>query len=326
MKKRKPSEAWEEKREEILEQKKEAGRLSEVQTEAAGSTEQAAEAEAAAGEDEHGKALKTEAPAEAELPDERAEETPSDAARPHIVPERIDYIPPSALRPGEEMPSLRLEPPEEGGGPEAYLSSRGEKEEIPEHPLPAAEDVYVTEDKHYVLLEILDWLKYILIAAIIGLSLNHFVIQRSEVEGSSMVPTLFDKDQLLVEKVTVHFGLPDRGSIITVDASKLETRQEDQLYVKRIVGLPGESIDFQDGKVLIDGEILSEPYLPEDVLTEAPAGWSGPLKIPENHVFVLGDNRMSSADSRLYGPVPGSALNGHVLVRIYPFSRFGVPE
>lgn len=250
--------------------------------------------------------LPSEAPAEASLFDGGEAEVSARPERPHIVPDSLNYIPsPDSL----------------------YEEEDGEDEEAAEAKpavLPAREDVYVSEDKHHVLLELLDWVKYVLIAAIIGLSLNLFVIQRSEVDGSSMLPTLFNKDQLLVEKVSVHFALPSRFSIVTIDASKLEARQEDQLYVKRVIGLPGETVDIKNGKVWINGEALDEPYLPDLAATEAPPGWK-PVTVPEDHVFVLGDNRGLSADSRLYGMVPGEALTGHVLIRIYPFSRFGPP-
>lgn len=265
-----------------------------------------AEREASKAAEEEASRAEAEAPAEASLFDGGEAEVSARPERPHIVPDSLNYIPsPDSL----------------------YEEEDGEDEEAAEAKpavLPAREDVYVSEDKHHVLLELLDWVKYVLIAAIIGLSLNLFVIQRSEVDGSSMLPTLFNKDQLLVEKVSVHFALPSRFSIVTIDASKLEARQEDQLYVKRVIGLPGETVDIKNGKVWINGEALDEPYLPELAATEAPPGWK-PVTVPEDHVFVLGDNRGLSADSRLYGMVPGEALTGHVLIRIYPFSRFGPP-
>lgn len=271
-----------------------------------------AEAEAEAGEDAENTVILPAGTIRRVSPNPSAEEPEAPEAEAEAEAEAETAEPaPEAEAPSPEPAPVTMTMPEED-----------EDEDM--KPLAAREDVYVSEDKHHVLLEILDWVKYILIAAIIGLSLNHFVIQRSEVEGNSMVPTLENHDQLLVEKVSVHFGLPPRGTIVTVDASKLEIRKEQELYVKRVIGLPGDEINFSGGSVFVNGVKLDEPYLPKGTVTNAPANWKGPFVVPAGHVYVLGDNRALSADSRLYGPVPLDALNGRVLVRIYPFAKFGL--
>lgn len=228
------------------------------------------------------------------------------AQRPSITPQYLDYIP---------------DPPPA----DAQQDASDTDDHQNDRPLPAREDIYAQDDKSHVLLEVLDWMKYIIIAVILGILTSQFVLQRSAVVGNSMTPTLLNAEQLMVEKVSVHFGVPDRGSIITIDSGKIDSTKIGETLVKRLIGRPGETIDFIDGVVYIDGQPLTESYLPEDTFTSAPLGWSGPQIVPEGHVFVMGDNRAFSADSRVFGYVPLRAVEGQVLVRIFPFSRFGTP-
>ncbi len=220
--------------------------------------------------------------------------------RPQIEPQYLDYIP---------------------DAPEDKNEAKS-----PETPLPAREDIYASEGKQSVLMEALDWIKYVLIAIILGLLLSYFVIQRSGVVGNSMMPTLLNADQLLVEKLSVRFSEPKLGSIITIDAGDLDQAKSGEVLVKRVIAVPGQTLDFKDGQVYIDGALLDEPYLEPGTLTMPPENWSGPQEIPADNIYVLGDNRAFSADSRIFGLVPMEAVEGHVLVRIYPFSRFGIPE
>ncbi len=209
-----------------------------------------------------------------------------------------------------------------------YIPDTPETEPAPDRRevLPEEQDIYSDHDKTSVLIEVLDWIRYILIAVIVGLLLSYFVIQRSAVVGSSMEPSLLNQDQLLVEKVSPHFTLPARGAIVTVDSNFLPNYRHNEMLVKRVIARPGDTIDFVDGKVYINNEELDETYLPEDTYTMAPADWEGPLTLDEDHVYVLGDNRAYSADSRIFGPVPRDSIVGHVLIRIYPFARFGIPR
>lgn len=214
---------------------------------------------------------------------------------------------------------------EDTNAEKSVLVQEAELENEEDEVLPAREDIYAEQSEGNVLIEVLDWIKYILLAVIIGLLLSYFVIQRSAVQGTSMSPTLLNEDQLLVEKVSVHFAVPKKGSIITVDASKLNNYENNEMLVKRVIASAGDTLDFREGKVFVNGEELEEKYLGEGVQTSAPEGWEGEMTIPDKHVYVLGDNRAFSADSRTFGAVPVDAIVGHVLVRIYPFSRIGTP-
>lgn len=236
--------------------------------------------------------------AEEDAPQVRPARVKVEMDQPHIRPTTIEYIP--------ESPVYEDEKEEEN--------------------LSAAKDVYAQHDGTSVLIEILDWIKYILLAVIIGLLLSYFVIQRSAVVGSSMTPTLQNQDQLLVEKVSRHFQLPSKGSIITVDSRFIPNYSHDEMLVKRVVASPGDTIDFIDGKLHVNGSAVEEDYLAEGTVTNPPVDWSESQVVPDGHVYVLGDNRESSADSRVFGFVPKDAIVGHVLIRIYPFSRFGSPE
>lgn len=194
--------------------------------------------------------------------------------------------------------------------------------------LAASEDVYINPDSQSVLMEILDWVRYILIAVILGLVISRFVLQRSFVVGRSMEPTLHNEDQLLVNKIGRYFSEFENGEIVTVNTSTMgdlanDLPVDDELIVKRIVAIPGDSIDFVDGTVVLNGEVLIEDYLDAGTYTQAPTSWVGPLTIPEDYYYVLGDKRENSADSRIIGPVHKDSIEGEVWIRIYPLSDFG---
>ncbi|NLZ70694.1 MAG: signal peptidase I [Clostridiaceae bacterium] len=199
--------------------------------------------------------------------------------------------------------------------------ARGEKS--------AVEQQFPPRGKYSAVYEILDWLRYTLIAVVIALLVTVFVFQRNQVVGSSMLPTLMNNDQLLVEKVTAYFGIVRRGTIVTLDGSDLDgvdAHVKNSGLVKRIIALPGDELEFKDGVVYLNGERLKEPYLPPGTKTFG-RGAKGQFKmtIPDNHCFVMGDNRQNSMDSRDFGPVEVKSIVGEVLFRIYPFNRIGIP-
>jgi len=178
--------------------------------------------------------------------------------------------------------------------------------------------------KHAILREVLDWLRHILIAVLIGLLLVVFVVQRNEVIGSSMEPTLHTGDQLIVEKVSRLFGAIHYGDIVTVDAQGLPGHIGEKNIIKRVIGLGGDSIEIKEGKVFRNGEPLVEPYVHGlSTLVGDPAHAS--VTLAENEIYVLGDNREVSLDSRRFGSVTRSRVIGHVLLRFYPLGDFGAP-
>jgi len=139
----------------------------------------------------------------------------------------------------------------------------------------------------------------------------------------SMVPTLMVKDRLLVNKLAYDLKDPERGDIALFENQQGE---EDPL-IKRVIGLPGERLELRDGQVFIDGDALEEPYLERDACKPGypKTCFFGPVTIPRNHYFMMGDNRTNSLDSRFFGPVPEKDVVGEALVRFWPPNRAGSP-
>ncbi len=149
-----------------------------------------------------------------------------------------------------------------------------------------------------------------------------YVIQRTQVDGRSMMNTLHDEESLLVEKVTYHFKNPDRFDIITFYP---QGRDHEEYYIKRVIGLPGETVQITGNTIYIDGEVLKESYGREPMESGGIA--EEPIKLGEDEFFVLGDNRNESIDSRDgddVGVVNKKNIDGHAILRIYPFSEFGI--
>ena len=149
-----------------------------------------------------------------------------------------------------------------------------------------------------------------------------YVIQRTQVDGRSMMNTLHDEESLLVEKVTYHFKNPDRFDIITFYP---QGRDHEEYYIKRVIGLPGETVQITGNTIYIDGEVLKESYGREPMESGGIA--EEPIKLGEDEFFVLGDNRNESIDSRDgddVGVVNKKNIDGHAILRIYPFSEIGI--
>jgi len=161
---------------------------------------------------------------------------------------------------------------------------------------------------------VLSWILTIGLAFGAALIIRNFVFGIIMVEGPSMQPTLYENERLAVEKVSRYFGLPERGDIIIV-----KYPHETDTYVKRTIGLPGEIIEVRNSVVYIDGEPLEEEYINH---AEAYADMD-PVTVPEDHVFVMGDNRAHSWDSRVTGtgPIGKDAILGHAFYVVYPFDK-----
>ena len=164
------------------------------------------------------------------------------------------------------------------------------------------------------------WLAAIAIVAVIFFIIFRFVIQVVGIQGSSMSPTLEQGDRIVVSDL---FYTPKQGDIVMISDDNVLGKQ----LVKRVIAVSGQTVEVTDeGDVLVDGAILDEPYLTE--LTQSPGDMTYPVTIPEGQVFVMGDNRAQSLDSRdtVIGLIDDSDIEGHVLFRIYPFGSFGGVE
>ena len=190
----------------------------------------------------------------------------------------------------------------------------------------SAPDDHWGDNQSSLLLEVLDWLKYILSAILVGLLLVIFVIQRNSVVGDSMVPTLMEHDQVLVEKVSKYFGGITYGDIVTIRTSDLPQHEEGPNIIKRVIGLPGDQIEIHDGLVFRNGQTLAEPYLPVDQETAARSSNFASITLGSSEYFVMGDNRSVSLDSRSIGAIPFDHMIGEVLIRFYPWDSFGLPQ
>ena len=167
--------------------------------------------------------------------------------------------------------------------------------------------------------EVLDWILYIGIVLILSWLIVTFVGVRTVVDGQSMEPTLQDGNNLIVDKLSYRFRDTKRYELI-VFPYKYE---ENTFYIKRIIGLPGETVQVKNGEVYIDGEILGEDYGAEAMEDAGIA--SEPIELGTDEYFVLGDNRNHSSDSRdpSVGVLRREDLIGRAWIRIYPFDEMG---
>lgn len=168
--------------------------------------------------------------------------------------------------------------------------------------------------------EVLSMALYIAVVLCITFLVVRYVGQRTQVDGHSMENTLFDGDNLIVDKISYRFTDPKRFDIIVFPYHY----KEDTYYIKRIIGLPGETVQIRDGEIYIDGAILEEDYGKETMLTSGRA--TDQIQLGEDEYFVLGDNRNHSEDSRFddVGNIERSEIIGRAFIRIWPFERFGL--
>ena len=158
-------------------------------------------------------------------------------------------------------------------------------------------------------------LETIIPAIIIALLINLFLAQATRVYGQSMEPNLHTDERLIIEKVSYKVHPPDRHDIIV-----LKVRDDaKELLIKRVIGLPGETVEVRDGNVYVDGQMLDEPYLAQPTL-----GRYGPTVVPPFHVFVMGDNRNASNDSRSFGAIPYDNIIGKAWVSYWPLNDVGM--
>ncbi|MBR3057533.1 MAG: signal peptidase I [Clostridiales bacterium] len=171
-----------------------------------------------------------------------------------------------------------------------------------------------------------DTLRFVAIGLLVGILLVVFVVQRNDVYGSSMEPTLQSGDAVFVQMITVYTGNFKRGDVVTIDAKGMDGYSHEENLIKRIIGLPGETIKIDDGNVYINGVLLDESdYLPEGTKTyvraEGIAKGYNEITLGPDEYYCMGDNRGASNDSRLIGPFSKDKLESKVIMRIYPFNK-----
>lgn len=170
------------------------------------------------------------------------------------------------------------------------------------------------ENNKTILGEIFGWIKTIALAVILALFITKVIIVNAEVPTGSMKSTIMPNDRLIANRLAYNFSDVKRGDIIVFPYPD----DEERLYVKRVIGLPGETIRIIDGDVYIDGEFFEEDYVSSEINDDTRN--AGPYEVPEGHFFMMGDNRGNSQDSRYWEHtyLEEEKIIGKVLFRYYP--------
>ncbi|MEG0005311.1 MAG: signal peptidase I [Clostridium sp.] len=166
-----------------------------------------------------------------------------------------------------------------------------------------------------VLSSTMEWIICIIVAVALTFILKTFLFDIIKVSGDSMYPTLHNKDMLGVEKISLIKKDFKHGDIIIFDPGS----KGHGIYIKRVIGLPGDTVEIKGGGVYVNGAHLNETYLDPNTFTENDMK----LTLEKGYVFVLGDNRAVSEDSRNIGPIPIENIKGHAVVRLFPFNSIG---
>jgi signal peptidase I len=161
-----------------------------------------------------------------------------------------------------------------------------------------------------------EWLVLLLVAFLLTLLIRTFVLDNRIVPTGSMLPTIQLNDRLFVDKLLYKAQGIERGDVVVFHAP--ENIGEEKDMVKRVIGLPGETLEIANGLVYINEQALDEPYV-----AEAPNYAFGPVVVPEDAYFVMGDNRNHSLDSHVWGVLAESYITGRIWIRYYPLSAFG---
>jgi signal peptidase I len=197
------------------------------------------------------------------------------------------------------------------------------------------------EQKMNIGKELLEWVLYFISAIVIASFLQSQLYALTTVHQSSMQNTLFEGHMLIMDKLSYQFSQPKKGDIIVFvkneDTKGFVNRykvfwkdvqlrfQKDyrtNRLIKRVIAVGGDTIDIRDGQVYVNGELLDEPYVKGYTPGMA---MEYPLEVPQGYVFVMGDNRENSLDSRSFGPISLNSVEGKAIFRIYPFSKIGKP-
>ncbi len=164
----------------------------------------------------------------------------------------------------------------------------------------------------------LAWMRDLAFSVLLAVILIVFIYQPVKVEGTSMMPALTDQERIFINKFTYRFGAGEieRGDLVVFWFPLDKTKS----YIKRVVGLPGDSVEISDGTVIVNGHTLSEPYVPEEYRDRQSLP---PHKVPRDSYFVLGDHRSSSNDSRVWGTVDRSYIYGKAVFVYWPLDKMG---
>lgn len=198
-----------------------------------------------------------------------------------------------------------------------WCMSQNESSQIFEpHPYRAVEPAPPNDENlaQKVLKQIGEFLGASTRGVLLAFLLIYFVAQAHIVHGHSMEPNLHTEQRLIVEKLSYRFDVPQRQDVVVIERGEGQDR-----LIKRVIGLPGEMVEIRGGQVFINGRLLDEPYLPTN-MTQANFG---PKLVPPDQIFVLGDNRNNSNDSRYFGTIPVEQITGRAWLAYWPFADIG---
>src|ERR1700739_3070190 len=164
--------------------------------------------------------------------------------------------------------------------------------------------------------ELKAWARDLVIALGLAMIIIVFFYQPVKVEGTSMAPLLSDQERIFINKFVYHLEPIGRGDVVVFWYPLDRTKS----FIKRVVGLPGDEVEIRRGRVYINGNTLEEPYVPSQYIDTAAYG---PVQIPRDEYFVMGDHRISSNDSRIFGPVPSAFFYGNAVSAYCPWPQFG---
>jgi signal peptidase I len=165
----------------------------------------------------------------------------------------------------------------------------------------------------------LESLKTIVLSGILAIGIRTFVAEARYIPSGSMLPTLEINDRLIIDKLGYRFKDPQRGDIVVFSPTPaLQKENFKDAFIKRVIGLPGDTVEVKGGTVYVNEQPLEEKYI-----QERPDYDYGPVVVPENQYLVLGDNRNNSYDSHYWGFVPRENIIGQAVIRFYPFNRMG---
>ena len=185
-------------------------------------------------------------------------------------------------------------------------------------------------DLHSQLRNGIEWVVVAIGALVLALLIKAFLLQAFYIPSASMDPTLREDDRVLVNKLSYRVGDVQRGDIVVFHRPPLAADQGIDDFIKRVIALPGETISFSDGRTYIDGQALSEGYVDTPTTTgqvipgcdNSPAA-TDTCRIPDGMVFVMGDNRTGSADSRRFGPIGEDTIIGRAFLKVWPLGDIG---
>ena len=189
---------------------------------------------------------------------------------------------------------------------------------MPENPTPNPADAAPVSSVRTSIWSALSWVRDLAFSVLIAVILIVFIYQPVKVEGTSMMPTLTDQERIFINKFTYHLGLGsiERGDMVVF----WYPLAEDKSYIKRVIGLPGDTVYIDAGQVYVNGRPLTESYVPEDYRDRV--SWEE-HRIPPGEYFVLGDHRSSSSDSRTWGFVKREKIYGKAVFVYWPLKNIG---